>query len=569
MRYLINCIALLAMPCFAFSSNIQDIELQDFKTELNKRSFYDKQKEAAIDNYKSELQNVADSDLHARFRLFNNLYDEYKSYKYDSAYVYAKKMYALGERLQNDTLKDYSRVKLAFTLLSSGKFKEAFSLLESVHPQLFDKSTKLDYYSVVIRANLDIVNYNNDPNYADEYRHQANRYIDSAIALSTPGTYSNAFLNSYKMFINHNDRKALTRFLKLSQNFQPNVHERAILASILSEVYIRLKQPEQAKRYLIAAVIYDVKTATKETLALFHLAELSSASGDVDNAYLYIQQALKDAEFYGARQRQVEISAILPLLSAQKLSFIESQKTRFFWYLLSTALLTLVVVAVSVILYKQLQKLKSKEKIIKQTYVDLERINNRLIEVNEQLTQANNKFAEDAHIKEEYIGYFFNLISGYILKLEKLKTSIEAKIIQHKFEQIQPIVEGIVIHKERDMLFATFDKVFLKIFPRFIPSFNALLKKEDQIWPRGNEVLTTDLRIFALIRLGIHDSESLAKILQYSAKTVYVYKMRIKAKSIYSHEQFDEMLMKIEAVESPQNVNLVDLSHLIEAPALV
>ena len=166
------------------------------------------------------------------------------------------------------------------------------------------------------------------------------------------------------------------------------------------------------------------------------------------------------------------------------------------------------------------------------------------------LEKINEKLIEDTHIKEEYIGYFFNVISGYIVKLEKLKRNVERKISIKKYDDVLLAVNEINIKKERETLFYTFDHIFLKIFPNFISTFNSLLKKEDQIWPKDNEVLNTDLRIFALMRLGISDVETIANILEYSVNTIYVYKMRIKAKALVPSDQFDHRIMDIKAVET-------------------
>jgi len=124
------------------------------------------------------------------------------------------------------------------------------------------------------------------------------------------------------------------------------------------------------------------------------------------------------------------------------------------------------------------------------------------------------------------------------------------KLTIKKYDDIQIIIDKINIKKDRDKLFYTFDHVFIKIFPNFITDFNALFHKEDQIWPKEDEVLTTDLRIFALIRMGISDTETIAKILEYSEKTIYVYKMRMKAKAIVPGDQFDHDVMAIKAVDS-------------------
>ena len=99
-------------------------------------------------------------------------------------------------------------------------------------------------------------------------------------------------------------------------------------------------------------------------------------------------------------------------------------------------------------------------------------------------------------------------------------------------------------------MFNTFDQVFIKIFPNFVEEVNKLFIKENQIWPKENEVLTTDLRIFALMRMGITDTETIAKILEYSEKTIYVYKMRIKAKALIHGDEFDQRVMAIKAVDT-------------------
>ncbi|MBS1503733.1 MAG: tetratricopeptide repeat protein, partial [Bacteroidetes bacterium] len=187
------------------------------------------------------------------------------------------------------------------------------------------------------------------------------------------------------------------------------------------------------------------------------------------------------------------------------------------------------------VVFIQLKRVKEKERIIEEKNILLEKINEKL--------------TEDTRIKEEYIGYFFSMISGYILKLEKLKRSVERKLSIKKYEDISVTVNEINIKKERETLFYTFDHVFLKIFPNFISTFNSLLKKEDQIWPKDHEVLNTDLRIFALMRLGINDNETIANILEYSVNTIYVYKMRIKAKALVPSDQFDHKIMSIKAVD--------------------
>ncbi len=551
MRHLYLLVVLLFIASRAYSSAETGTLQQRLAVEFGRKAFYGQQKEYRISNLRARLALADAHNTDSLFALTLQLYEEYRSFRYDSARVYADRLYTLSLQTHNTVRQNYSKMKLAFILLSAGKYHEAIHVTDGIDHTHFDEAQLREYYSIMTRAWFDLAGYDNDQIYSPAYRRKGNTYLDSAISLTKQGTYDGLFLASYRNFINARNTEAIRDFLNLEANYKVTTHQDAITSSLLGELYLRTNQHEKATDYLIRAVIGDLQSATKETAAIFQLAELASKSGDVNNAYLYIQQALQDAEFYGARQRQIQITAVLPLIIAQKVNFIESEKKRFLVYLVSTLLLALLIVVISVLLYRQLKEVRAKEKIIEHTNARLETMNLELVEVNKQVVRANRQFAEDAHIKEEYIGYFFNVISGYILKLERLKTSVEAKITQNKADQILPLVQEIQIHKEREALFQTFDKVFLKIFPHFIASFNALFRKEDQIWPKPHELMTTDLRIFALTRLGMDDSESIAKILQYSAKTIYVYKMRLKAKSIYAADEFDERLMNIKAIEAP------------------
>ena len=533
----------------ASSAPSTDSLLNRLRAEFDRRANYDQQKEDRLARLRAGLQKIAPDSSTAQWEGCRRLYEEYKSYQYDSAYTYGRRMYAISLATHDRRKENVSKVKLGFILLSAGKYKEAFDLMESVDHTGFDSLALGDYYAVMTRAYLDLAGYDNDTSWSPGYKQKGIAYIDSSIRLYGPGTYSRLFLISYRSYNLGDNDAAIEGFLTFYQKYKPADRDDAITTSLLSELYLRTGQTDKATNFLIRAVIADLQNSTKETFAIFRLAELVSREGDADDAFIYIQEALKDAEFYGARPRQIQISAILPLIAAQKVNFVESQKRRFLVYLSSTVLLTLLIIVISILLYKQLQQRKAKETIIRQKNDQLATMNQRLMTVNTQLVDANKKLSEDAHIKEEYIGYFFNVISGYIGKLEKLKVSIEAKIIQNKLDQLSPIIQEIRVDEERERLFHTFDSVFLKIFPNFVPSFNALFRKEDQVWPKDHEILTTDLRIFALTRLGIGDNESIARILQYSSKTVYVYRMRLKAKSIYPAAEFDRRLMQIQAVE--------------------
>ena len=520
----------------AFSSGRTDSMLTVLKTELSKKKNYDDQKEARIKRLKSILSHTPSNEFEAQYQIYKKLYDEYRVYQFDSAYVYTSKLESISLKL-NDKAKFYdSKVKLAFILLSAGMFKESFDCLSQINTHLISDSTKADYYSSKARAYADLADYNNDNNFTPQDNQLAIKYIDSALLLCKPGSYDQYRLLGDRQIATGNISQPSTQLIHLLMYFPLTAHQRAMASTGLSNFYTRPDQVDERIYLLEVGAINDIKSSTKETLASFKLGEQLYKEGDINDAYIFIQHAFDDAQYYGARLRKIKISAMLPVVGAAKSIITENEKARLKIYLLSIVAVTLVIILISFIVFIQLKRLKVKEAIIE--------------EKNIQLGKINDKLSEDAHIKEEYIGYFFNLISGYILKLEKVKRNVERKIVTKKYDDLLLSINEINIKKERDSLFYTFDHIFLKIFPNFITAFNSLLKKEDQIWPKDNEVLNTDLRIFALMRLGISDNETIASILEYSVNTIYVYKMRIKAKALVPGEQFDHKIMAIKAIET-------------------
>jgi hypothetical protein len=198
----------------------------------------------------------------------------------------------------------------------------------------------------------------------------------------------------------------------------------------------------------------------------------------------------------------------------------------------------LIIIIFIIITVKQNKKLKlAQASIIK--------VNSTLREKNIELTDVNLAIREANRIKDEYIGYYFNVNSEYIDKIERFKKSVSQRLSAKRFDDIAQIIERIDLKKEREDLSVGFDKVFIKLFPNFLEEFNKLFDKEDQIVLPEGQILNPELRIFALIRLGIHNNDRIAKILNFSVNTVYSYKTRIKSKSYISNEEFEDRIMEI------------------------
>jgi len=533
MKRILVLVPFLLLFYSAFSDQGHDSLLNKLNGVLDKKKQFDDEKITRIDNFKKLLNGDDNLDLNTRYSIYLELYNEYKSFNYDEAFNYAQRLQQVGRSLKDPAKVAYGKIKLGFILLSSGMFKETFDSLRTVNVKLLADSEKKEYYFLTARTYYDLSDFDKDNYYTPIYVDRAGKYIDSATHLCNPNSFEYLYYNGLKYLKMGRMDKAITNLRLLIDHYHLPYHEFAVTASTLSDIFIRKSQPDSAIGLLALAAIADIKASTKEAAAMLNLAQLLHQRGDANNAYVYIKQAMDDAIYYGARQRKLQVSAILPVIASERINSVEGQRRVLFLYALSLTVLALIIVAFVIIIYKQLQKLRKADKII--------------LEANHNLQESLDKLNEADKIKEEYIGYYFNLISEYINKLEKFKRSVDNKLTTKRFDDIRILVNNINLTKEREELFINFDRAFLKIFPNFLSDFNSLFDEEHQVKLLPDQLMNTDLRIFALIRLGIHDTEKIANILEYSVNTIYNYKARIKSKSNISNEDFEQAIMAIKA----------------------
>ncbi|MBL0744454.1 DUF6377 domain-containing protein [Chryseolinea lacunae] len=504
----------------AMARSTSDSLLVALNKVIERREEFTKPKLDRLEDLHRQLSGPNGRDDQFRFLVLQNLSDEYKAFIYDSAFANIQRLQLLARKIDDPVKIAYAKVKLGFILLSSGMFKETIDSLGGLQVRGLPDSIRVDYYSILARTYYDLGDFDRDGFYTPRYTAMGNKYVDSAKALCKPNDYNFLYLSGLKNLKNENTSEALNNLNELMGHYPLTPHQLAVTASTLSYFYISRDETDQAINLLARAAIADIQSATKETAAMWSLAELLYNNGDVKNAYTFIQQAMEDAIFYGARQRKVQVGSVLPVIAAAKVHNVDEQRR--LWLIYSTALtvLAVLVIVFAVVIFKQLKKLKRTEKA---------------------LMEANT-------IKEEYIGYYFNINSEYLGKIEAFKKAVEMKLITKKLEDIKFIVNNINVKKEREELYFSFDKVFLKLFPDFISVFNSYFKEEDRIVLKEGQLMNTELRIFALIRMGIHDTEKIAKILDYSINTIYNYKARVKGKSIIPNEKFEQKIMEIQTI---------------------
>jgi uncharacterized protein YoxC len=330
-----------------------------------------------------------------------------------------------------------------------------------------------------------------------------------------------------------------------------NSRELALASFILGEIYVEMGEKQKAIPHLAVAAMADIETSAKENLAVIRLSEIMFEKGNTRLASVYIHKANEDASFYGAQQRKIRVGAILPLIEEQIIDRIERQRSRLLTQNVVMGFLLIFVIALAVVILFQVRKLKRARKVIEEAHENLKIINRELTAVNEkinlnnlELNRVNHLLLEANKIKEEYIGFFFTQDADIFEKFRDFKSRVEVTAEEGKLDKVKYLLSTYDLKKEKEKLLRNFDEAFIKLFPNFIEEFNSLLRPEEQIHIKKGKILNKELRIFALIRLGITHNEIIAQILGYSVNSIYAYKTKLRNKSWLDKKDFDQKLFE-------------------------
>lgn len=509
-----------------------DSLLKVLKFELTRENLHDHNKEKRINVLQYRLLHTDTTNFDAQYDLYSRISDEYHSFKFDSAYTYVKKMIDLSLKFKKRKNLIQSEIQLGITLLNSGFYKEAFDITEKIDTSGLTNALKTDYLVLHARLNAGIGDYDNDAYFSKLYYKQSADDFKNAEIATPPNEFEKTINLAFLPDSMKNNRLTPQFFYNLIMQRRMPEHSVAMVATRISYAYTG----QNKILFLALAAINDIRSSTKETLAVFLLGQELFKMNSTADAYIFMQEAAKNAKFYGARNRAVQIESILPLIASKLIDEKQHEKDKLLIGFLIFVIVAVLLFFLLVIYRKQMLRIKADEVVIK--------------EKNKELENVNGKLWESSKIKEELIGLFFKTCSSYIETLDKVKRKTLHNIKLGKYNDVNTILNNVHIEEEKGQLYNTLDTVFLTMFPNFIAVFNGLLKKEDQIWPKSGETLNATLRIFALMRLGINDLEAIAKILDYSVSTVYTYKMRIKAKALVLADDFEQKIMDIKFIDN-------------------
>lgn len=545
-NFLISCFFFFSISLFGQEEETLNAVLEN----IEKAEEYDREKVNRIENLRNELNNVDSLELQKRYELNLKLFNEYRIFKQDSAFKYGLRIRSLADQLDSLPLKATAVVNLADVSVSAGMYKEALDFLETISPEEIPENTRSLYFGLAGRLYNEMAEYNALPFFALEYLETAQNYREQALRLAEEGTFFNSFLKGFIEYKHGDPRAALQIFESLLEQ-ELGLRDQALVHYSMGDIYFQLGEKEKAIFHFSKASIADIRTSTKETLAMIRLAELTFERGKTDMASAFIRKANEDASLYGAQQRKIRVGAILPIIEEQIVQKVEKQREALYRQNVIVTFLLIFVMGLAVIIFYQVIKMKKARKTIEEAHHTLQETNKRIILVNEevesknqQLNRLNAQLQEANKIKEEYIGFFFTQDADIFEKFREFKLKIEEDLNEENLKRLKYTISSLNLKREKEKLMRNFDEAFIKLFPNFIEEFNSLLKPEEQITLKKGQLLNKELRIFALIRLGIKHNEIIAQILGYSVNSIYTYKTKIRKKSRLDKKDFDDKLIE-------------------------
>lgn len=509
---------------------------------IEERPLHVSRKTQQLDSLKHLLN--ATYKLEERYQLYHSLYKEYRGYRLDSALWAAEGKYSVAEALQNEDYLSISRINIAGIVGMTGMHKEAFDIINEIDRVNLPEWQTSHYYNLMHSLYMLMHAHSFTERDKAYYEDILFQYKDSILSVNDPNSMGYHLIKGHVLV----REKKYDEVLQTLLNFYADPNNKpseGVLAYELSEIYRILQCPNEQQYYLAVSAIADVTAGVKEYISLQKLAILLYQAGDIQRAYAYIKCAMEDASFCRARFRTLEIAEMLPIINAAYDKQMKREKKKLIKYLWLISILSVILVISIAYIWQQFNKLTVAKRSVKTMYEDIKRMNEDMGLMNQDLSKLNEKLSESNLVKEEYIGSVFTLCSSYIDKMESYRININRKLKSGQVSETIQATGTTLVTDELKEFFRTFDGIFLSIYPYFIDEFNSLLMEGEQIALKLDGTLPSELRVFALMRLGILDNSKIACFLHYSPQTVYNYKLKIHNKLKVSKEEFAQAIQQI------------------------
>lgn len=521
-------VLLTTSPVYAKPQN----DLASLDSVLSIRDTFLKNKKRRIDSIKSRIP--VNAPIMDKLKGYDRLYEEYLTLSFDSAMKYIN----LAEKLVSDT-GDYdlnAKVKIhkSMSYATSGHFSQAIDELKKIQSSCLSDTLLEKYYQAYQWTYGLWAEYSQDKTFAPIYYRNSKTYLDSLIQVTPRNTslYNYRIAEKALMF-NHDFETAKKNYLKVVDKEPKNSRLYAQSAFALAQAYNNLQDRANYRKWLINAAISDQMIPLKENLALQDVAILiKNEDGDLERANAYLTYSLNDALEYNNRLRILEIGKKLPAIATAYQETVLAKNKQLHLYLVTIVIIVIILIIAIAIIIEQKRKIRNRN-------VTLSTFNDQLKVFNKQLQKTNRS-------REQYVNLFLNLCAGYIDKYNRMQLTVTSKVKAGQYNELQKLLQANSRPSEAELreVFFNFDTAFLRLYPDFIKNVNTLLQPDKAICPKSSELLNANLRILALIRMGITDSTKIATLLFYSQQTIFNRRTEMRNRAI-NRDSFEKEIMDI------------------------
>lgn len=500
---------------------------------IEKRDVYAKQKEEKLKQLKLRLR-TADNNA-ARLAILDKIYREYYTYRYDSALVYADRGLALSQSDNDAYFTMLNRINRAAVLSTGGLYSQSEALLNKIGKEGVPPRLRQYYYYTFTWLYNYWESFCDKSEFKDDLHKKKHHYLKLTVsATSNDNTALHAYLNAELAFMeNPLGKNVLSLYTTALMHSPVNSRVHASAAYCIARYYREIGKTPLYEKYIIEAAISDMVCPLKENLALqeFSTYLYKKDAKYADHAARYIYCSMEDAKFYNNRLRMLEISNILPIIATANQEALAYKERIVRGVLAVVSFMSLVLFAMAFFGYKQNKWLARSRREVRSQ--------------NRQLTELNEKLIATNHRRETYMRLFMDISAVYIRKLIEYRKLVSRKIKANQAADLLKTINSYKLAEEEATTFHTrFDRAFIELYPGFVDELNALLLPEAQIELPSPNSLTTEARIYALMRLGVTDSQEIATLLFYSTQTIYNYKSAMRTRAI-NRDTFDEDISRL------------------------
>jgi len=501
-------------------------------------------KNKKIEEIKNEFRSAQNSI--SKYDAGIKLYEAYHAFMNDSAISYLNKCIQIADDLHRNDLKQKAYVMIAHQFAVSGFYTEAQFYYQQIQKDEIKGSLLVDYYFGLSQLYGDMAFYAKDEKMKQIYFKKSDEYRIELYKVLDP--HSTLYLRQKSVQLCYEKRyqESLSYNNRWMKYVKPGTHEYAIVAFFRSEIYKNTRNVKMQKYWLCESALSDIKCSVMDQSSLWSLADLVNRDGDVERSYRYIEYSWSCISTFSTHMRGWLVSPIITMINNKYKEKLTTANRSLSYMITAVSVLSLIMLVLLVSVFRKETQLKTARNELSDINQQLESLNDQLKEANGELSIVNRRLTESNIVKDEYIGKFLSICSEYIDKLDNYRIKVKRMVKCNQFKEILAMTSSQSLKEdELKELFDNFDSVFLNLFPNFVTDFNSLLKEDCRITLTDKNRLTTDLRIFALIRLGIDESSRIADFLRYSPNSIYNYRARIKKNALCNRDDFEKRIKEI------------------------